>query len=148
MGLMELEPGLVVDGDSGEILEIAEGIDPLLALALARHDAKEQEEAWKRRRIVADVALLARQEEKRAQYANVLVTVMQRTYEQTDAVKFADELAGAAIEWPELMAVIAAAKGFKRGLLPEKAVEAFRAATVQLPTKPWIESQVVLRRAG
>jgi len=148
MALQDLGGGLVVDDDTGEVIEIPEGVDALTLLAHGRHDAKGQEDAWKQRRQAYDAALLAKMTEKRANFTGVVVSVMGRTYTKTDVDAFADSLAAAAIEWPDLMAVIAAAQGFKRDLLPESVWEIYDKHTEHLPTKAWIDSKPVLRRAS
>lgn len=146
MALFEID-GLVVDEETGEIVEAPVGGDALTMVAVRRHYAHEQEKTWERARQGFDRVLLARQDTPKATYADVMVAVRGRTYSDTDVEAFADMVIETPLEPSEMAQLIAAAKGFKRDLLPERLRPLFDSATAARESKPWIESRAVLKPA-
>jgi hypothetical protein len=158
MGVIELD-GLLIDDETGELLEAELGPETLALVAARRHDAYSQEKAWERARVVYDQVLLRGQEAKQAVYKDVVVRVASGSYMKTDVPAMASLLAGRAEEQLEngtegeapivleLLHVVGAATGFRRAELPETVVELYDRVTTKLFKRPWIETVPVKRAA-
>ena len=138
--------GLVVDSETGEVLTIPSGEDALAGAAWRRHAAKEQQKAWEKTIDALDRVLL-RQDTRKAQYGEVVVSVRADTYPKTDVQAFASMLWDMGMEAHEMEEIIAAAKGFDRDKLPARALEAFDDCTTRVPKKPYILTDAVLKQA-
>lgn len=140
-----------IDPESGEFLDDsgeAEAVD-LTTIAVRRHEAKEQEEAWKRIRTVYDAILLKRQQEPHAVYAErIEVRVAGSTYETFDRHAFATELEREELTRSQLVELATAAKSFVKEELVDPPLQAMVAqCTLRFQKKPWIESRAVLKVA-
>jgi hypothetical protein len=142
-----LENGMVIDTD-GVIIEAADINDAMKFLAEQRHDAKQQAKEWEHRVDVLDTVILKNQAEKKLTYGETVIAIRGGTYTKTDPAKFAEEVYAKPIELEDLFAIIAAATGFKKDLLPEVALEAYQATTTTFEKRPWVESSVARRRAA
>ena len=140
-----LDDGIVID-DQGEIIESGNS-DALAVIATRRAYAKAQQKQWEA--IVADYdrVLLRKQDNARATYGDVVISVRSGTYPKTNAETFADDVAELPLEFGDLITVIAAASGFRRGDLPDAVLAAFDANTEKLTKRPWVESRVAARQA-
>ena len=138
--------GLVVDSETGEVLTIPSGEDALAGAAWRRHAAKEQQKAWEKTIDALDRVLL-RQDTRKAQYGEVVVSVRADSYAKTDVEAFVSMLGEIPLEAQEVDDIIAAAKGFDRDKLPARALEAFDDCTTRVPKKPYIITDVVLKQA-
>lgn len=146
MDYIHVAPGLVVDED-GVIIETASIDDAMKFVAQSRHEAKEQEKEWGARVQVLDRVLLRNQSEKKLTYGDLVVSIRGGTYSKTDAEQFAALVYEKPVELEDLFAVIAAASGFKKDLLPESVREAYEATTTTFEKRSWIESNVARKRA-
>lgn len=151
----EVVPGLVVDSD-GEIIEAADIDDPMKFLAAMRHDAKCQAKEWESRVDNLDRVLLKKQAAKVTVYGDIVSAVKGGTYNKTDARRFADLILDAFpqafdLEHEEavaaVLAVLAAATGFKKDLLPDGAGDLYSAATAVIEKRPWVETSIARRPA-
>ena len=140
-----LEGGIVID-DDGEIIESGDN-DALAVIATRRAYAKTQQKQWEA--IVADYdrVLLRKQDNARATYGDVVISVRSGTYSDTDTTAFADDVAELPLEFGDLITIIAAARGFHRDDLPDSVLAAFDANTETLTKRPWVESRVAARQA-
>lgn len=138
--------GLVVDSETGEVLTIPSGEDALSGAAWRRHAAKEQQKAWEKTVDALDRVLL-RQDTRKAQYGEVVVSVRADSYAKTDVEAFASMLGELPLEAQDMADIIAAAKGFDRDKLPARALEAFDDCSTRVPKKPYILTDAVLKQA-
>lgn len=138
---IELEPGLVIDSD-GEIVESASIDDAMKFLAARRHEAKQQLKAYERYIEDLDRVLLRHQKERKLAYGDVVISVRGGTYRKTDTESFAQLVGSMPVEFDDMVALVAAATGFKRELVPESLRDAYDECTATLEKRPWIESEV------
>ena len=143
---IEVEPGLVIDSE-GEIIESASIDDAMKFLAARRHEAKQQLKAYEHYIDDLDRVLLRYQKDRKLAYGDVVISVRGGTYRKTDAQKFADMLSAMAVEFDDLMGLVAAATGFKRDDVPEILRDAYDDCTATLEKRPWIESDVARKPA-
>ncbi len=137
-----------IDPDSGEIIDAASIDDPLAFAVRKRDEAKRQENEWEAYRKALDAVILRRQQEKRVAYGDVVCDLRSGTYTTTDADKFAEALYdGPALELETIYEIIAAATGFKRDLLPERARQAYDDATMTHTKRPWIQTSTARKQA-
>lgn len=108
-----------VHEDTGEIEEIPDGIDPLFWAANQCMEAADQEKAWKARGGMLKAALIRGQEEKKAVYGDVAVSIRQTWRDDFEVAGFRDYVADAQLDGGALLALVLAAKGFDRDLLHE-----------------------------
>lgn len=154
---IEVAPGLVVDGN-GEIVEDGSG-DGLLRVAQLRHEAYVQKRAFESYIEDLDRVLLKQQSEKKVAYGTVVCSVRGGTYTKVDSAQFADLVyerftsafavfdAEADQAVAAVLAIVAAATGFKREALPEPAWALLDAATTTLTKRPWVETSVARHEA-
>lgn len=143
---IEVEPGLVID-DNGEIIESAGIDDAVKFLAARRHEAKQQLKAYERYIDDLDRVLLRYQKDRKLAYGDVVISVRGGTYRKTDTTKLADVLGVMAVEFDDLMALVAAATGFRRDDVPEILRDAYDDCTATLEKRPWIESDIARKPA-
>jgi hypothetical protein len=147
MILIELDDGLLVDEETGEIVEAPRGTDALKLVALRRAEAKAQEEAWYQRRKHLDAVLLRNQEERLARYDAVTVALRQRQVETFQAERFVDLVHDVPLEHDDIMVLLGAAKGFKKEMLGDepRLAALVAAATESRASRPWVETTITLR---
>lgn len=147
---IEAAPGLIVDTD-GEIVSAAGIDDPLKFIVARRDEARRQMKRWEELTADLDRVILRKQGDKTVAYGNVIATIRGGTYAKTDVRRFALESLlrlsdGLDFEHPEatdaIQAVIAAASGFKRDLLPESVRHLYDEATATLEKRPWVETAI------
>ena len=146
MTYVALEQGLIVDDDSGEIIDSAGIDDPLKFSAERRHAAKEQVDEWTALLRNYDRVLLASLEGKVA-YGDIVVSVRSGSYTTFHPEHFAAEVEALELTQDELRAAIGAAKGFESGLLPDVLQRALDLATERRQKRPWIESSIARKVA-
>ena len=138
--------GLVVDSETGEVLTLPPGEDALSGAAWRRHAAKEQQKAWEHTVQTLDRVLM-RQDTRKAQYGEVVVSVVAGSFPKTDVEAFVSMLSEIPLEAEEMADIIAAAKGFDRDKLPARVLEAFDDCTTKVPKAPYILTAPVLKQA-
>lgn len=139
--------GLILDDETGEIVEAAEGQDSLAIVARRRHEAHTQAEQWKRVQAIYDAVLLRQQEERTATYGDVLIRIAGSSYSKFDAPAFREEIAQTELTPAEWEAIALAASNFDPEALPPIARTIYGQYNQRLSKRPWIMSQAVLRRA-
>lgn len=150
----ENQPALLVDDETGEILEVPQGVDALFLVAHRRHDAKQQEDAWKAQRAMLDAVLLKKQEEKKAEYGDIIVAIKGGSYSKTDAEalanlvyeRFRSAFSDDSVAVSAVLGLIAAASGFAKDKIPQPTLGIYEEATEWLEKRPWVETRPVLRR--
>lgn len=142
----DLGDGLVVT-DDGEILACADQDDPLAFIVRKRDMAKAMQDEWEKYRKALDTVILRKQTDKRLVYGDLVSDIKGRTYTTTDAGLFAEYLYEHPLELETIFEIIAAAKDFKRDLLPEAARKAYDDATTTHQSKPWVETSKVRQPA-
>lgn len=141
--------GVVVDTETGEIVQSAGINDPMGHVAGARVAAKEQEKLWEERRRNLDRVLLRGMTVgERTAYGDIVVSCRRSPdVSHTDGERFADELNARPLELDDLWQVIIAARAFDPKRLPERAREAYAAATTVKAGTDWADVRRVLRPA-
>ncbi len=147
---IEAAPGLIVDTD-GEIVSAAGIDDPLKFIVARRDEARRQMKRWEELTADLDRVILRKQGDKTVAYGNVVATIRGGTYSKTDIVRFAVASLvklsdGLDFEHPEatdaIQAVIAAASGFKRDLLPEAVRDLYDENTTTMEKRAWVETSI------
>lgn len=138
---------LVIDDETGEIIDAAGIDDPLKFVAQKRHEAAQQMKEWEELRRNYDRVLLRNQEEAKTSYGDVVIARRTSTYPVFDASTFGSMLFDTELTAEERLEVIFAAKGFNRELLPEVLRPALDEATEHRQKQPWIESSVARKVA-
>lgn len=110
MALVHVGESIVVDDETGEVVEGAVGADATLRLVRRALHAKDQYDRWGAIYGACRAALCATQTEKTAIYPEAVVTVRQNVYTKADATKFSAWLTSIEAPREVLMAVIAASK--------------------------------------
>lgn len=146
MSYIEID-GLILDEATGEIIDAPTGEDSTGALVFRLVGAKEQKKAWERDIAIYQGMVLKRQPEPREQYGDIIATKSTRTTAATDTEAFASMCSELPLEAEDLWTIIAAAKGFDRDKLPEKARQAFDECTEMKVSAPWVDTRVVKHRA-
>ena len=146
MTYVALERGLIVDDDSGEIIDSAGIDDPLKFSAERRHAAKEQIDEWTALLRNYDRVLLASLEGKTA-YGDIVVSVRSSSYPVWHADVFALELSALELTRDEYAEALAAAKGFDTDALPDVLRLPAQMATERRRKRPWIESSIARKVA-
>ena len=142
MTLVELDPGVYVDDETGEISEIPEGLDRCSYLAQVCADALAQVKAWEIRAGIAKAGLLRYQEARSAAYGDVVVRIQQSARRTVDAALLARRLDETEAPRDVLLHLIAASR------VPADAVgPAIPEAITETMTKPFIVLDRVRRRA-
>lgn len=139
--LVEMGEGLWVEDSTGEIEEIGEDTDRCMLLALALDEAQIQIRAWERQAAVAKAGLLRYQEERRAEYAGVVVRVQQNQRKDVEAPALANWLLEHST--PEAMADVIAASRVPVTVVPLEANHVVRHSV----TRPFIVCERARRRA-
>lgn len=141
--------GVIVDTETGEIVQSAGINDPMAHVAGARLAAKEQEKLWEERRRNLDRVLLRGMGPgERTAYGDIVVSCRRSPdVSHTDGERFADELNARPLELDDLWQVIIAARAFDPKRLPERAREAYAAATTVKAGTDWADVRRVLRPA-
>ena len=142
MTLVELDPGVYADDETGEISEIPEGLDRCSYLAQVCADALAQVKAWEIRAGIAKAGLLRYQEARSAAYGDVVVRIQQSARRTVDAALLARRLDETEAPRDVLLHLIAASR------VPADAVgPAIPEAITETMTKPFIVLDRVRRRA-
>lgn len=128
-----------VNPETGEIEEIPEGMDRLFWAAQRLLEAHDQIRAWEARAGMLKAALIDGQDERKAVYGDVSVSVRTALRHEFDADAFREWLADASPTAVELDALAFAAKGFAPGPeTPTRMTEAIARHTHGKPTRPFI----------
>ena len=138
-----------VNPDTGEVEDIPEGMDRLFWAAHQLMDAQDQIKAWERRAVLLKHELLNGQEERKAVYGEVAVSVRQNIRRELDTDAFREWLADAMPNEVELAALAFAAKSFDAHteLMIGRLGEAIARNTREKPTQPFIVIERVRRVA-
>ena len=140
--LIELDDGVFVNSETGEISEIPEGLDRCSYLAQVCADALAQVKAWEIRAVIAKAGLLRYQTEPRAAYGEVVVRIQQSTRRTVDAAILARRLDETEAPRDVLLYLLAASR------VPVDAVgPALPEAITETMTKPFVVLDRVRRRA-
>lgn len=89
--LFDLGDGLIVDSD-GVIVECASGAPDLTRVAVLAAEAQQQIKTWEAYAGALKAVLVAQQEDRKATYGDVLVSINQTTYRDIDSERLADLL--------------------------------------------------------
>lgn len=128
-----------VDTETGELDAIPDGEDRLFWAAQQLLEAHDQIRAWEARAGMLKAALIVGQDERRAVYGDVSVSVRSAMRQEFDADAFREWLADASPTGVELDALAFAAKAFAPGpKTPARMVEAIARHTHAKPTRPFI----------
>lgn len=147
MSYIELENGVVVDDEAGEIIGDAD-IDDVIKFSVSRrHEAKAQEDAYKQLRMVYDQVIIKHQQDKKLTYGDLVCAVKTVPYSTFDAEGFADSISEIEFTREELMALVLAATKFDRAKLPAVVLDAYDEAVTTQMKKPWVETSVVRKQA-
>lgn len=137
-----------LDESTGEVLDIPEGVDRLWWTANELIAASDQEKAWKGRKGMLSAILIRDQEEKRAVYGDVSVSVRQSLRDEFAADAFRDYVADAQLDGGALLELVLAAKGFDAGKLNDPALaEMVRRFTTKKPTATFVVCERVRKLA-
>ena len=136
-----------VNPETGEIEEIPDGMDRLFWAAQRLMEAHDQIKAWEARAGMLKAELL-NQDERKAVYGDVAVSVRSNLRQEFDADGFREWLADCQPTEAELAGLAFAAKAFAPGPeTPARMVEAIARHTHGKPTRPFIVVERVRKLA-
>lgn len=138
---------LVIDDETGEIIDAAGIDDPLKFVAQKRHEAAQQMKEWEELRRNYDRVLLRNQELLKVTYGDVVIARRSSSYPVFQALDFGSMLADLELTAEERLQILFAAKGFTREMLPEVAQPLLDKATEHRQKQPWIESSIARKVA-
>ena len=128
-----------VNPETGEIEEIPEGEDRLFWIARRLREAQDQEKEWGRTVAGLKATLLTEQEEKRAVYGDVSISVRQNIRSSFQADAFREYVADAQLDGGALLSLVLAAKDFDIATLDDRAIaDMLRRFVAEQPTRPFI----------
>lgn len=141
MTFEELDGGIVIDTETGEIVDAAGMNDPMGHIARLRMEAKAQEAEWETyRRNLDRVLMRALTIGERIAYGDIVVSVRRSPdIVQTNGERFADELSGLPLELEDIWQIIGAARSFDPKKLPERAHAAYAIATIVKAGTDWAD---------
>ena len=135
--------------DTGEVEEIPEGMDRLYWAAQRLMECQEQVRAWEARAGMLKAALLDGQEDRKAVYGEVAVSVRSALRQEFDAEGFREWLMDCQPTVRELAGLAFAAKAFAPGPeTPARMTEGIARHTHGKPTRPFIVIERVRKLAG
>lgn len=136
---------LVVDDETGEIIEAA-GIDDPRAFLARQHDyLKALIKTCEAKLAVVDQMLLQQQSEPRVVYGDLVCARRDRRVVQVDMPAIRDVLDETELTAAELREVVAAAKSFDAKAAPPWFGDIVSAHTVETRSRPWIETAMAIR---
>ena len=138
---------LVIDDETGEIIDAAGIDDPLKFIALKRHEAAQQMKEWEELRRNYDRVLLRNQEEAKTSYGDVVIAKRTSSYPVFDGEAFGGKALDVELTAAERVLFYFAAKGFNRDLLPDVLKPVLDEATEHRQKQPWIESSIARKVA-
>lgn len=141
MTFEELDGGIIIDAETGEIVDAAGMNDPMGHVARLRMDAKAQEVEWETyRRNLDRVLMRGLTIGERIAYGDIVVSVRRSPdIVQTNGERFADELSGLPLELEDIWQIIGAARSFDPKKLPERAHAAYAIATIVKAGTDWAD---------
>lgn len=147
MSLIEID-GAVIDDETGEVMDLPAGSDRMGWLAARLIDAIEQERAWTRAVAALKTVFVKDQEERKAQYGDVVVSIRQSTRREFATEPFREWLADAQLDGGALLQLALAARAFDIGSIADNGlVAAVERYVVAKPTRPFAMAERV-RKAG
>lgn len=120
MSLEAFEDGLIIDTDTGELIEVPDGwgIDPLHRLALAHRAATDEEKGWGDRKRALAVAIKRELPDQRMAFEDVVARV-QANPPAFNRPEFCEWVEEAEITYGELKQLLKAATGFELAAVPD-----------------------------
>jgi len=144
---MSNEIELIIDPETGEILEIPTGPERLGFVVRKLHDAQTQEKAWSQFAAALKAIVLREQQEQKAVYDDLQVSIVQaiRKTQDLDAIRqFIDTTE---LTRDDLKELALAATGFDVERLSDHLADAINDMTREVPNKPYPRISAVRRRA-
>lgn len=145
--ITRLPDGSYVDGN-GEILDIPEGVNPLTYAAHQRHHADREIKQWTAERARWDAFLISQQGARKSVYDDVTISVAMPTRSTLDVDAFIASVEARRLEPDDLLAVLAAAKGFDKAKLPESVQGLYESHVMVSEGKPYVRSTPTRPRAA
>lgn len=150
MSLVDMGAGIVVDDETGEVIEAPEGTGDRLRLVAFRTEwAMRQAKSWEAVVAAGKAAIMAAQTEKVARYNHIICSRRQSMRSQFERQRFAEWLTDEELSRDDALALAYAAKDFNPkdlGNHPHLA-EAVAAHIVKVPTREFLVLDIVREEA-
>ena len=140
--------GVLVDADTGEVLDLPTGTDIMAWRAARLMDAIEQQRAWERAVGALKAGFVRDQADRKAQYGDVVVSVRQNMRREFAPEAFRAWLEDAQLDGGALLQLALAARAFDVATIEDRLVrDAVARHVVEKPTRPFAVAERVRRAA-
>ncbi len=149
MNLIDLD-GLIVDSETGEVIEAPAGADVIAMAAHRFREAKEQAKEWTARAGLFQQVLLRGQETRRAVYGDTVITTRYDNYTAFNADAWREFAEDAELLLAEWRALAMSSRGFDLKQLEDAVGELLPAIARFYETKPkspFVMASIVTKHA-
>jgi hypothetical protein len=137
---LQLEDGSYCHEESGEVIEIPEGVDRAIWLAEQFREAHDQEKAWTARKGMVASLYMSAVAERRCAYPDlgIVLSVRSSMRREQNTLAIRAILAECDLEAEDLLAAATAGKGWDLDLLTPSVRAIVEENTEEKPTRTWL----------